>query len=62
MGGYGFTSRIWGFTLDTIVEAQVVQADGTIATIVDATTSVDDSKSDLLWVRDYLTGFPNSDY
>ena len=62
MGGYGFTSRIWGFTLDTIVEAQVVQADGTIATIVDIAAPVDDSKSDLLWVCDFLTGFPNSNY
>ena len=31
-GGYGFTSRAWGLTLDTIVALDVVLADGTILT------------------------------
>ncbi|KAJ6483169.1 hypothetical protein C8R45DRAFT_779246, partial [Mycena sanguinolenta] len=31
-GGFGFTSRVWGLTLDTIKSAAVVLANGTIAT------------------------------
>ncbi|TEB26805.1 glucooligosaccharide oxidase [Coprinellus micaceus] len=31
-GGYGFTTRNWGLTLDTMISAQIVLANGTIAT------------------------------
>lgn len=31
-GGYGFASRMWGTTLDTILEMEVVLADGSIVT------------------------------
>lgn len=41
---YGFTSRQWGFTLDTMVGATVVLANGTIVN-ASATTH-----SDLFWV------------
>lgn len=42
-GGYGFTSRMWGLTLDTILSATVVLADGTI------TTASKNENSDLFW-------------
>jgi len=42
-GGFGFTSRMWGLTLDTINAINVVLADGTV---VRATSSTD---SDLFW-------------
>ncbi|KDR69186.1 hypothetical protein GALMADRAFT_272070 [Galerina marginata CBS 339.88] len=42
-GGYGFTSRKWGLTLDTIMSLDVVLANGTIVT---ASSS---SHSDLFW-------------
>ncbi|KDR69185.1 hypothetical protein GALMADRAFT_145590 [Galerina marginata CBS 339.88] len=42
-GGYGFTSRKWGLTLDTITSLEVVLANGTIVT---ASSS---SQSDLFW-------------
>ena len=32
-GGFGFTSRKWGLTLDTIQSLEVVLANGTIATL-----------------------------
>ncbi|KAF8634258.1 hypothetical protein AX17_004215 [Amanita inopinata Kibby_2008] len=32
-GGFGFTSRMWGLTLDTILSLDVVLADGTITTV-----------------------------
>ncbi|KAK2464781.1 hypothetical protein APHAL10511_003199 [Amanita phalloides] len=32
-GGWGFTSRMWGLTLDTIQSMEVVLANGTIATV-----------------------------
>jgi hypothetical protein len=32
-GGYGFTSRKWGLTLDTIQSLEVVLANGTIVTV-----------------------------
>ena len=32
-GGYGFTSRMWGLTLDTIQSLEVVLANGTIANV-----------------------------
>ena len=43
-GGFGFTSRMWGMTLDTIVKLDVVLANGTITT---ATSTVN---SELFWV------------
>ncbi|KAJ6581029.1 glucooligosaccharide oxidase [Mycena capillaripes] len=42
-GGFGFTSRAWGLTLDTIKSATVVLANGTIAT---ASSTVN---TDLFW-------------
>jgi len=42
-GGYGFTSRLWGLTLDTIQSLDVVLANGTIATISN------EKYSDLFW-------------
>lgn len=30
-GGFGFTSRMWGLTLDVVVSATVVLSNGTIA-------------------------------
>ncbi|KAF7289487.1 Glucooligosaccharide oxidase [Mycena chlorophos] len=42
-GGFGFTSRAWGLTLDTIKSATVVLANGTIAT---ASSTVN---ADLFW-------------
>ncbi|KAF7370993.1 Glucooligosaccharide oxidase [Mycena sanguinolenta] len=42
-GGFGFTSRAWGLTLDTIKSATVVLANGTIAT---ASSTVN---PDLFW-------------
>ncbi|CAK5273796.1 unnamed protein product [Mycena citricolor] len=42
-GGFGFTSRAWGLTLDTIKSATVVLANGTIA------TASPSSNSDLYW-------------
>ena len=44
-GGYGFTSRKWGLTLDTIQSLEVVLANGTIANVSK------DSYPDLFWVR-----------
>jgi FAD/FMN-containing dehydrogenase len=43
-GGFGFTSRAWGLTLDTIKSATVVLANGTIAM---ASSTVN---TDLFWV------------
>ncbi|KAK7031539.1 Glucooligosaccharide oxidase [Favolaschia claudopus] len=42
-GGFGFTSRAWGLTLDTIKSATVVLADGSVKT---ASSSVN---TDLFW-------------
>ncbi|KAM6490672.1 glucooligosaccharide oxidase [Amanita muscaria] len=42
-GGYGFTSRMWGLTLDTILSMTVVLADGIITTISE------EANSDLFW-------------
>ncbi|KAJ7132287.1 glucooligosaccharide oxidase [Mycena epipterygia] len=42
-GGFGFTSRAWGLTLDTVKSATVVLANGTIVT---ASSTVN---SDLFW-------------
>lgn len=44
-GGWGFTSRAWGLTLDHILELEVVLANGTI---VRATPK---KNSDIFWVR-----------
>lgn len=46
-GGYGFASRMWGTTLDTILEMEVVLADGSIVT-----TSRTENE-DLFWVCQY---------
>lgn len=43
-GGYGFTARMWGLTLDTIQSLDVVLADGTITSVSSA------SNPDLYWV------------
>ena len=32
-GGWGYTSRMWGLTLDTIQSLEVVLANGTITTL-----------------------------
>jgi hypothetical protein len=32
-GGFGFTSRLWGLTVDTILSIDVVLANGTISTV-----------------------------
>jgi FAD/FMN-containing dehydrogenase len=45
-GGWGYTSRAWGLTLDHIVEMQVVLANGT------ETRASPDSNPDLYWVSD----------
>jgi len=42
-GGYGMTSRMWGTTLDTIVEMEVVLANGTVV------TTSKSSNPDLFW-------------
>ncbi|KAL0566714.1 hypothetical protein V5O48_015293, partial [Marasmius crinis-equi] len=42
-GGWGLTSRMWGFTLDTIKAANVVLANGTIARVSN------DNNPDLFW-------------
>jgi FAD/FMN-containing dehydrogenase len=47
MGGYGFTSRMWGLTLDTVEEAEVVLGNGTIV------VASQGENSDLLWVRHF---------
>lgn len=44
-GGFGFTSRLWGLTLDTIISIDVVLPDGTI------TTASATRNPDLFWVR-----------
>lgn len=43
-GGWGYTSRAWGLTLDHIVEMQVVLADGT------ETVASPKKNPDLFWV------------
>ncbi|KAJ7160913.1 glucooligosaccharide oxidase [Mycena filopes] len=42
-GGYGFTSRMWGLTLDNVLSINLVLANGTI------TTASKDVNSDLFW-------------
>jgi hypothetical protein len=44
-GGFGFTSRKWGLTLDTIKSINLVKADGTII------TASNSQNSDIFWVR-----------
>lgn len=46
-GGFGFTSRMWGLTLDTISSVNIVLANGTI---VEADSQ---RNPDLFWVRSY---------
>jgi FAD/FMN-containing dehydrogenase len=43
-GGWGFASRMWGLTLDNILSATVVLANGTVVTVSE------DSHSELFWV------------
>jgi FAD/FMN-containing dehydrogenase len=43
-GGFGFTSRMWGLALDTIVRATVILANGTIL------TTSESQHNDLFWV------------
>ncbi len=43
-GGFGFTSRMWGLTLDRIEQLEVVLANGTVA------TASNDVNADLFWV------------
>lgn len=51
-GGYGLTSRMWGMTLDKIVQLDVVLPDGTITTLSQT------ANPDLFWVRwIQVTGF-----
>lgn len=52
-GGFGFTSRLWGLTLDTIISMNLVLANGTVTT---ASKSVN---PDLFWVRH---AHPSSDF
>ena len=47
-GGYGFTSRKWGLTLDTIQGIEVVLANGTIANVSQT------NYPDLFWVSMFL--------
>ncbi|CAA7263466.1 unnamed protein product [Cyclocybe aegerita] len=42
-GGYGFTSRLWGLTIDTVLSFAVVLANGTI------TTASSKANPDLFW-------------
>ncbi|KIY64917.1 Glucooligosaccharide oxidase [Cylindrobasidium torrendii FP15055 ss-10] len=42
-GGFGYTSRMWGLTLDVIEEITVVMANGTVA------TASNNQNSDLFW-------------
>ncbi|KAF8912275.1 hypothetical protein CPB85DRAFT_1455042 [Mucidula mucida] len=42
-GGFGFTSRMWGLTLDRIEQLEVVLANGTVA------TASNDVNADLFW-------------
>lgn len=47
-GGVGFTTRLWGMTLDAIVSMDLVLANGTI------TTASKDQNSELFWVSGLL--------
>lgn len=51
-GGYGFTSRMWGLTLDNVLSINVVTADGSIR------TASSTSNSDLFWVRVFSSYIP----
>lgn len=57
-GGWGFTSRMWGLTLDTIQSLDIVLANGTITTV--------SGSDDLFWVREMplitRLHFPYRDY
>lgn len=43
-GGFGYTSRMWGLSLDTIVKMDVALADGSLV------TASKDENPDLFWV------------
>lgn len=47
-GGFGFTSRMWGLTLDTIIAVNLVLADGTITRVTQQ------NNADLFWVPMFL--------
>lgn len=44
-GGFGFTSRMWGLTLDNVKSIDMVLSNGSIV------TASDKSSSGLFWVR-----------
>lgn len=44
-GGFGFTSRMWGLTLDTITAINLVLPNGTITRVTNQ------NYPDLFWVR-----------
>lgn len=44
-GGFGFTARMWGFALDTVISMNLVLANGTLA------TASETENPDLFWVR-----------
>lgn len=44
-GGFGFASRLWGLTLDTITAVNLVLPNGTITRVTDQ------NNPDLFWVR-----------
>lgn len=50
-GGRGYTSRMWGLTLDTIQAINLVLGNGTI------TKASKDLNPDLFWVRHLLSSF-----
>jgi hypothetical protein len=47
-GGFGFTSRMWGLTLDTIKSINMVLANGSII------TASSTQHSDIFWVCSYF--------
>jgi FAD/FMN-containing dehydrogenase len=43
-GGFGFASRMWGLTLDTVLAVEVVLANGTLV------KASETQNADLFWV------------
>lgn len=52
-GGYGFTSRMWGLTLDNIASIDVVLANGTLV------TTSHQNHPDLFWVTSTIPLYQN---